>query len=72
MPSRNRFPSNRKIRAQNLGADELHARLEWLLRNRTRALCAARQRYSDFCDSLLARIESHGSPVRRGRLERAA
>lgn len=72
MPSRNRFPSNRKIRAQELGADELHSRLEWVLRDRTRSLRLARQRYSNFCDSLLARIERCGNHVRRRRLERAA
>lgn len=47
-------------RALELGADELHGRLEWLLRDRPRALRGARQRYKDFCNSTLRRIERTG------------
>jgi hypothetical protein len=31
------------------GVDELQAQLEWVLRDRPRALTQARQRYRDFC-----------------------
>jgi hypothetical protein len=31
------------------GADELQTRLEWVLRDRPRALDNARRRYRDFC-----------------------
>ena len=31
------------------GADELQNRLEWVLRNRPRALKMARRRYREFC-----------------------
>lgn len=39
------------------GADELQARLEWLLRNRPRALKNARRRYVAICLALYTDIE---------------
>jgi hypothetical protein len=52
-----RFPSQQEVRAVELGVDELHARLEWGLRGRPRALRAARRKYRDYCGSLLAKLE---------------
>jgi hypothetical protein len=46
------------------GVDELEARLEWLLRERPRALANARRKYLDFCLWLYARIE-RAAKVRR-------
>lgn len=39
------------------GSDELQSRLEWILRERPRALANARRRYVDFCLRLYGRIE---------------
>jgi len=39
------------------GVDELESRLEWVLRERPRALANARRRYQDFCLLLYGRIE---------------
>lgn len=52
-----RFPTVRQVRAIDLGADELHARLEWQLRNRPKALRNARRRYASFCYRALTEIE---------------
>jgi hypothetical protein len=52
-----RFPSRRQIRADELGADELMAQLEWVLRDRPQALRNARACYRKYCNSVLARIE---------------
>ena len=51
-----RFPMPGQLRALELGADELHARLEWVLRNRPRALLAARKRYQGYCCVTYARL----------------
>jgi hypothetical protein len=63
-----RFPTDRQLRALELGADELHNRLEWSLRDRPRALRNARLRYRQFCISLVRTLENNSRP----RLERAA
>ncbi len=39
------------------GADELHSQLEWVLRERPRALANARREYVAFCLRLYHRIE---------------
>lgn len=39
------------------GVDELQARLEWLLRDRPRALVTTRRKYRDFCVGLYRAIE---------------
>jgi len=57
--SRRRFPSRREVRAVELGADEVQNLLEWLLRDRSRALAQARLRYRQFCTETLARIERY-------------
>ena len=49
MSACSRFPSKRESPAVELGADELISRLEWVLRDRPRALRNARRRYADFC-----------------------
>ena len=54
------FPTRREQRALELGADELHGRLEWLLRERPRALRGIRENYKKFCHSLLCQIERKG------------
>lgn len=43
--------------ATKRGCDELQSRLEWMLRERPRALANARRRYLDFCLWLYGRIE---------------
>lgn len=58
MPLKVQFPSALQIRALELGADELMGRLEWILRDRPRALCNARMRYQCFCASLMSQIEN--------------
>lgn len=63
-----RFPSTLEIRALEIGADELHGRLEWRLRDQPKALRAARKRYRLFCASLLRQL-SRGS---RNELRKAA
>ena len=55
--STKRFPTPRQQRAIELGADELHSRIEWALRNRPHALRNARRRYQDFCTSLLCHLD---------------
>ena len=55
-----RFPSRRELRAVEFGADELAARIEWTLRNRSRALRCARLRYRKFCADTLRRLEQTG------------
>jgi hypothetical protein len=52
-----RFPSRRQIRAVELGADELMAQLEWVLRDRPRALRNAQRRYQSFYIATLASLE---------------
>ena len=47
-----RFPSARQTRAVGLGVNELHARLEFVLRDRPIALRNARTRYFRTCYSL--------------------
>ena len=54
---RHRFSSPRQLRAVELGADELIARLEWELRNHPRALRNLRRAYRRFCWDLLAKLE---------------
>jgi hypothetical protein len=56
--------SRREVRVEEFkeaalkrGCDELQSRLEWLLRERPRALANARQRYADICISIYVRIE---------------
>jgi hypothetical protein len=51
-----RFPTPRQQRALDIGADELHSRIEWVLRNRPQALRNARRRYQEFCSSLLRNL----------------
>jgi hypothetical protein len=52
-----RFPSRRHLRAVEIGADELMARVEWEFRQRPHALRNVRTQYRRFCVSLLARLE---------------
>jgi hypothetical protein len=47
----------RREAALKRGADELQCRLEWVLRNRPRALANARQEYVGFCFRLHRKIE---------------
>jgi len=54
---RRRFPTPRELRAVELGADELMARLEWELRCRPRTLQSVRARYRRFCAESLSRLE---------------
>ncbi len=49
------------------GADELHSRLEWVLRERPRALANARREYVEFCLRLYRRIERAARERRAGR-----
>jgi hypothetical protein len=53
------WPSRRELRAVEIGADEIHARLEWALGTRPRALRAARRRYRIFCTDALSRLENN-------------
>lgn len=50
--------------ATKRGCDELQDRLEWLLRERPRAIKTARKRYRDFCFRLYDAIE-RAAKVRR-------
>ena len=52
-----RFPTRHEARAIELGADELHARLEWELRERPRALKNERRRYRAFCLTTFSQLE---------------
>jgi hypothetical protein len=51
------FLTRRQQRAVELGADKLHELLEWVLRNRPRALRNARLRYHRYCVSQLRKLD---------------
>lgn len=55
-PATTRRPSAAREAALKRGADELHARLEWALRQHPRALATARREYTDFCLRLEGKI----------------
>jgi len=69
--ARRRVPSSREFRAVELGADELMSRLEWVLRDRPRALRNVRNQYRRFCCQLYVRLQraerQSGIRTRRGR-----
>jgi hypothetical protein len=52
-----RFPSRRRLRAVEVGADQLVGLLEWVLRGRPRALRNLRTRHRDYCFRLYAELE---------------
>lgn len=56
--------ANKTEAALKRGCDELQSRLEWILRERPRALANARRSYSNFCLWLYGRIE-RAAKVRR-------
>jgi hypothetical protein len=55
-----RFPSVPEQRAVEIGADELHTRLEWELRGRPRALHNLRRSYRALCLNLYRRLQAIG------------
>lgn len=57
-PHRRKFPSASERKAVAIGVDELHGRLEWLLRDRPRALRGARERYRQFCADLYRQLKA--------------
>jgi|HubBroStandDraft_1064217.scaffolds.fasta_scaffold131058_4 hypothetical protein len=55
---------NAREAALKRGVDELEARLEWMLRERPRALKTAKRKYQEFCFRIYGAIERAGR-VRR-------
>ena len=56
--------ANAREAALKRGVDELEARLEWMLRERPRALKSAKRKYQEFCSRIYNAIE-RAAKVRR-------